>query len=134
MIASAFQIAEMPNIDAIAAIRSGIAPRAFTQVAALLGLSDEALAGKLGVSIRTVREQRTRTRRLSPAISEKLVRTARVQRLARTIFQTDDAVSQWLGSPAPALAGQAPIDLLDTETGAREVEGLINAIAYGHVI
>jgi putative toxin-antitoxin system antitoxin component (TIGR02293 family) len=63
-----------------------------------------------------------------------LVRIARVHREARKIFTTDEAVSQWLRSPAPALDGLAPIDMLDTDMGAREVEAVLNGIAYGNVM
>jgi uncharacterized protein (DUF2384 family) len=32
------------------------------------------------------------------------------------------------------LGGHAPIDLLDTDVGAQEVEALLNGIAYGNVM
>ena len=65
---------------------------------------------------------------------EKIVRLARVQRLARHLFTTDEAASQWLASSAPALDGMVPLDLLDTDTGAREVEAVLHGIAYGNVM
>jgi putative toxin-antitoxin system antitoxin component (TIGR02293 family) len=65
---------------------------------------------------------------------EKLDRVARAHRQARKIFTTDAAVSQWLASPAPALGGLAPIDMLDTDMGAREVEAILNGIACGNVM
>jgi putative toxin-antitoxin system antitoxin component (TIGR02293 family) len=65
---------------------------------------------------------------------EKLIRIAHLQRQARKIFRTNEAVLQWLASPAPALGGLAPIDRLDTDTGAREVEAVLNGIAHGNVM
>jgi putative toxin-antitoxin system antitoxin component (TIGR02293 family) len=115
-------------------IRVGLPAIAFDGVAHALSLTTDQLASKLGISARTIRHQREKAIRLSPENTEKLVRIARVQRLARKIFTTDEAVSQWLASPAPAIEGLAPIDLLDTDVGAREVEAVLNGIAYGNVM
>ncbi len=131
---TAFQVAEMPLPKAVTAIRTGLPAGAFEGVARVLSLSVDELAAKLGISPRTVRDQRKKAGRLSRDNTEKLVRIARIQRQARKIFTTDDAVSQWLASPAPALDGVAPIDMLDTDVGAREVEAVLNGIAYGNVM
>ena len=131
---TAFQVAEMPLGKAVKAIRAGLPARAFVAVANTLSLTSDELATKLGISPRTVRDQRKRRVRLSSETSEKLVRVVRVQRLGRKIFTTDEAVSQWLASPAPALDGLKPIDILDTDMGAREVESVLNGIAYGNVM
>ncbi len=131
---TAFEVAEMPMDRAVEVIRAGLPARAFVGVADVLYLSVDELAEKLGVPPRTIRDQRKKSARLSSANTEKLVRTARVLRQARRIFSTDEAVSGWLRSPAPALAGQRPIDVLDTDLGAREVEAVLNGIAYGNVM
>lgn len=61
-------------------------------------------------------------------------RFARIHALARQIFSTDDAVAQWLRAPAPALAGQTPLALINTDAGAREVEAVLQGIAAGNVM
>ncbi len=131
---TAFEVAEMPAIQALEAIRAGLPARAFETVAAALDLSVDELAATLGVSPRTIRDQRMKRARLSRETTEKLVRIARIQNQARRVFSTNDAVSGWLSSPSPALAGSRPIDLLDTDLGSREVEAVINGIAYGNVM
>ena len=109
-------------------------PKRITAAKAL-GLTIDEMAITLGVSARTVRDMRHRAKgRLSREYTEKLVRVARVQSLARTIFSNDEAVAEWLSSPAPALNGAKPITFLDTDTGAREVESVLNGIAYGNVM
>ena len=130
----AFQVATLPNSQAVLAIRTGLPAKAFDGVAGVFGLTSEELALKLGISIRTIRDQRKRHVRLSSENTEKLVRAARVYELARTIFSTPVAVSQWLASPAPALGGQCPLTLLDTDIGTREVESVLQGIAYGNVM
>jgi putative toxin-antitoxin system antitoxin component (TIGR02293 family) len=131
---TAFQVAEMPFNKAAKLIRTGLPASAFDDAAKVLSVTVDELAAKLGISPRTIRDQRKRSVRLSRDNSEKLVRIARVQRLARKIFTTDEAVSEWLGLAAPALDGAAPVDLLDTDTGAREVEAVLQGIAYGNVM
>ena len=115
-------------------IRAGLPARAFVGVAEVLHLTVDELAGKLGVSARTIRDQQKKLARLSSENTGKLVRIARIQHQARKIFSTNEAVSDWLSSPAPALDGALPIDLVDTDLGAREVEAVLNGIAYGNVM
>lgn len=131
---TAFKVAELPAAQAVRAIRAGLPARAFDAVAAILDLSADELAKKLGVSLRTIRDQRKRAVRLSPEHTEKLVRIARIHQQARRLFTTDEAVAGWMASPAPALDGLKPIDLLDTDVGTREVEGLLLGLAHGHVM
>jgi putative toxin-antitoxin system antitoxin component (TIGR02293 family) len=106
----------------------------FEQVASTLGLSTSALAAKLDVARRTVTRKRGNGAPLSSETSEKLLRAARVRNLGRTLFTTDEAVSEWLSKPDASLGNMAPLDLLDTDLGAREVENLLRALAYGHFV
>jgi putative toxin-antitoxin system antitoxin component (TIGR02293 family) len=53
---------------------------------------------------------------------------------ARNIFSTDEAVTQWFRSPSPALGGRKPIAMLTTDEGIREVESVLNGIAYGNTM
>lgn len=131
---TAFEVAEMSTSRAVKVIRAGLPARAFVGVADALHLTVDELAGKLGISPRTIRDQRRKLVRLSSENTEKLVRMARVQHQARKIFSTNDAVSGWLRTPAPALEGALPLDLLDTDLGAREVEAVLHGIAYGNVM
>ncbi len=106
----------------------------FDAAARALSLTVEELAGKLGISPRTIRDQRRKKVRLSVENSEKLVRVARIRALGREIFSSDAAVAAWLQTPAPALQGVRPIDLIDTDTGAREIESVLHGMAYGNVM
>jgi len=131
---TALQVIALPSASAIALIRGGLPSGAFDVAAKTLALTRAELASKLGISARTLRDQRKRKVRLSPENTEKLVRVARIQALGRTLFSTDAAVAEWLSSPAPALDGTKPIDLLDTETGARAIESVLHGLAYGNVM
>jgi len=126
---SAFVLAEKPLLEVLAQVRSGLPAAMFEQVATTLGLSTSALAAKLGIARRTVTRKRGNGAPLSSETSEKLLRVARVRNLGRTLFTTDAAVSEWLSKPESALGDMAPLDLLDTDLGAREVENLLRALA-----
>jgi putative toxin-antitoxin system antitoxin component (TIGR02293 family) len=131
---SAFILAEKPLLEILAQVRSGLPAAMFEQVAATLGLSTSTLAAKLGIARRTVTRKRSNGAPLSSETSEKLLRVARVRNLGRVLFTTDEAVSEWLSKPESALGDIAPLDLLDTDLGAREVENLLRALAYGHFV
>lgn len=131
---AAFKIAAAPTADAVVAIRHGIPASAFDGVAKVLSMTAEDLATMLGISMRTVRDQRKKQVPLSREISEKLVRTARIQALGRKLFTSDEAVATWLSTPAPSLNGERPLALLDTEVGAREVEAVLLGLGHGNVL
>jgi len=43
------------------------------------------------------------------------------------------AANRWLKRPNAALGGKPPIELLDTEPGARAVENVLGRIGYGGI-
>jgi putative toxin-antitoxin system antitoxin component (TIGR02293 family) len=131
---SAFVLAERPLLEVLTLVRAGLPADMFEQVASTLGLSTSALAGKLGIARRTVTRKQGNGAPLSSEISEKLLRVARVRNLGRTLFTTDEAVSEWLSKPDSSLGSMAPWELLDTDLGAREVENMLRALAYGHFV
>lgn len=106
----------------------------FDRVAATLGLSSSLLAQKLGVARRTLSRKQGSGAPLSAEVSEKILRVARIRNLARRVFTTDRAVGQWLFKRDSALGSVAPIDLLDTEVGGREVEDLLLSLSHGQFV
>lgn len=63
--------------------------------------------------------------------SDRLIRVARVVAMAEDTFGNPEKAGLWLRRPTSALAGERPLDLLDTDEGAREVETLLGRIAHG---
>jgi len=97
-----------------------------------LQISQEALAQRLGLVARTVLRRSQAGKPLSASDSEKLLRVARIWNAARGLFTTDQAIAEWLKTPSSALEGSAPLDLLDTDVGASEVEAYIRGLEYGN--
>ena len=68
---------------------------------------------------------------LTPEQSDRLLRVVRVISAAEETFGTQDKAARWLRRPTVALAGEAPLSLLDTSEGSREVEALLGRIDHG---
>ena len=65
--------------------------------------------------------------------NQRLYRVARVAAHAFGVFGTEDNAASWLRRPNRALGGQAPIHLLDTDVGARQVEDTLGRLEHGIV-
>jgi len=63
--------------------------------------------------------------------SDRFMRVARVIAFAEETFGDETKAHVWLRRPTSLLAESAPLDLLDTEEGAREVETALARIAHG---
>lgn len=78
-----------------------------------------------------VMAERRRKKCLTPEQSGRVVRIARVIADATETFRSREKALTWLRRPSRALEDEAPLDLLDTEEGARLVEHLLGRIAHG---
>jgi len=68
---------------------------------------------------------------LTQGQGDRVVRVMRVIALAEDTFGNEVKAGTWLRRPTVALHGEAPIELLDTDEGAREVETILTRIAHG---
>jgi putative toxin-antitoxin system antitoxin component (TIGR02293 family) len=69
--------------------------------------------------------------RLTAEQSDRLARILRVVETAEQTFGDPAKAHTWLRRPTAALDDEAPLELLDTDIGAREVETLLTRIAHG---
>jgi putative toxin-antitoxin system antitoxin component (TIGR02293 family) len=60
-----------------------------------------------------------------------LIRLVRVIAAAEETFGSQEKAARWLRRPTTALEGDAPISLLDTGEGSRQVEHLLAMIDHG---
>jgi putative toxin-antitoxin system antitoxin component (TIGR02293 family) len=80
---------------------------------------------------RTLRHRKLKGQRLTPEESDRAVRLLRVQALAERTFDDEAKADRWLRRELHVLDGQRPIDLVNTEAGARLIETLLEGIAWG---
>ena len=112
--------------EAAARVKTGLPIAEFDTLRELLELTVEDLAGRIGISIATLSRRRQSRLALDAGHSDRLVRFARLFRLAAELYDGDEeAARAWLSTPARALDGETPLDHAGTEAGAREVEHLI---------
>ncbi len=118
--------------DLQAAIREGFPPLVVGTVMRAAGLSLKELARSLDVSPRSL-QRRSHTGRLASRESDRLYRLARIVALAKEYLGNGELAARWLRHPNRALGGKQPLEVLDTEPGARSVENVLGRIAYGGI-
>jgi putative toxin-antitoxin system antitoxin component (TIGR02293 family) len=111
--------------------REGLPANALPTLAEKLAVEKRALAKVVGISERTLSRRLANHSRLSAEESDRMVRVARVMAHAIDTFGSETKASSWLRTPNLVLADQAPLDLLDTDAGVRQVETVLGRIEYG---
>ena len=120
------------EVDLESAIREGFRPEVVEKVMDSCGLTLKELASSLDLSPRSLQRRRQRGR-LARFESDRLYRLARIVALAKHNVGDDEKAARWLRRPNRALGGKSPLELVDTEPGARSVEDVLGRIAYGGV-
>jgi putative toxin-antitoxin system antitoxin component (TIGR02293 family) len=112
-------------------VRRGLPATSVTALAEKLDLGNTVLSRKLGIPQRTLTRRLSKRSRLTAAESDRTVRLARVYAHAVEMIGSEEKAVEWLRTPNRALAGERPLDQLDTDVGARAVEDILGRIAYG---
>lgn len=111
-------------------VRDGLAMAEFQAARVMLGVTDERLAGLLGMSRATL-HRRKKGGQLDRMESDRLVRFMRLFARAVEALGGEEGARSWLAAPAVAFHGECPLDFADTEVGAREVEALLMRLEHG---
>lgn len=117
-------------LDWIAVVRQGISAGALDSVVQALGIGQAELARALDIPERTL-ARRKKEGVLSSEESGKIVRLAQVMERAVEVFEDEQAAMRWLKSSNPALGGNSPLSLLDTELGSVAVANTLGRIEHG---
>lgn len=120
-------------IDLVQFIRQGIPYTVFEELCSRLNLSQKVVASHLGLNIRTL-TRRKKTQFLNPDEGERIVRAYRIVEVAVETLEDDEAAIRWITTPKIALGKVAPISLLDTAFGTKEVENLLDRLEAGELI
>ena len=118
--------------DLRSAIREGFPNEVVGSVMDSAGLTLKELSRSLNLSARSL-QRRGHQGRLARHESDRIYRLARTVALAKHYIGDKDSAARWLRRPNRALGGSAPLDLMDTELGARAVENVLGRIAYGGI-
>ena len=119
-----------PDVELRQAIRQGLPFSALEAVSQQLDLSTQQCGLLLGIPARTV-ARRKEARQLNPQESDRLYRLARATTQAVAVLGSLDHARRWLRAPNRALACERPLDLLDTDIGARQVDDVLLRLHHG---
>ncbi len=119
----------MSTFELIATVKRGLPVATFVDLSRALDVNEARLAAVIGMAPSTL-TRRKRAGELAPAEGEHVLRIARLlERAMQVLGDTADAAA-WLGQGNVSLGGVIPLDLADTELGAREVEDLLGRIEH----
>jgi putative toxin-antitoxin system antitoxin component (TIGR02293 family) len=80
---------------------------------------------------RTFKRRLAQREALKPSEADGISRLLRLTELATKVFGDAAFARDWLSLPNPALKQRIPVELAETDAGAREVETILTRIAYG---
>jgi putative toxin-antitoxin system antitoxin component (TIGR02293 family) len=80
---------------------------------------------------RTFSRRLAKREALKPSEADAIGRLLRVTETAEKTFGDPEFARRWLSLPNPALKDRVPIELAETDAGAREVEVILTRIAHG---
>lgn len=94
------------------------------------GLSDHEIE-RYVIPQRTRRHRAEKNQPLTVEESDRAVRLVRIQTLAETTFGDKRKGNTWLRRPLAELRGASPLDVAQTEAGARVIEIILAKISWG---
>ncbi len=94
------------------------------------GLSDQEIE-KFVIPQRTRRHRADKKQPLTVDESDRAVRLLRIQSVAEATFGDKEKANRWLRRSLRELQGETPLDVAQTEAGARVIETVLGKIAWG---
>jgi putative toxin-antitoxin system antitoxin component (TIGR02293 family) len=116
--------------DFLKVLERGVPVGALAELARQEALSSDEV-DRLIIPRRTLAHRKAKHQRLNRVESERAVRVASMTALAEETFANREKAQTWLRRPTPPLGGRRPLDLLDSEPGARVAEQLLYRIGHG---
>src|ERR1700689_3539142 len=119
----------LSQADLALAVRNRL-PLAALKGLARAGLSEQEIE-RFVIPQRTRRHRAERNQPLTVEESDRAVRLLRVQTLAEETFGNHETASRWLRRALTELDGETPLEIAQTEVGARVIETILGKIAWG---
>jgi putative toxin-antitoxin system antitoxin component (TIGR02293 family) len=119
----------LSQVDLALAVRRRL-PLVALKGLAQAGLSEQEIE-RLVIPQRTRRHRADKKQPLTVEESDRAVRLLRIQTIAEDTFGSKDKAATWLRRPLAELSGEAPLDIAQTEAGARVIEIILAKIGWG---
>jgi putative toxin-antitoxin system antitoxin component (TIGR02293 family) len=115
---------DLPHIEA------GVPLSAIAEFAAKSGVPMKDIYA-IVIPARTLKHRRAKKQNLTLDESDKLARLVRVFDYAVKVFGEPIRTMHWLSGPKRRFDERSPLEMLNTEIGARSVEEMLGQIDYG---
>ena len=121
------------NVDQLReTVKAGLPYASLEALIGKFGLAREEAAAALHLPQRTI-ARRKKEQKLQADESDRLLRLARVGAQAVATLGSEEKAVQWLRRPNRALGKRAPLDLIDSDIGTRQVEEVLGRIEHGNI-
>jgi putative toxin-antitoxin system antitoxin component (TIGR02293 family) len=121
------------NVDQLReTVKAGLPYASLEALIGKFGLAREEAAAALHLPQRTI-ARRKKEQKLQADESDRLLRLARVGAQAVATLGSEEKAVQWLRRPNRALGNRAPLDLIDSDIGTRQVEEVLGRIEHGNI-
>jgi putative toxin-antitoxin system antitoxin component (TIGR02293 family) len=121
------------NVDELReAVKAGLPYASLEAFINKFGLAREEAAAALHLPQRTI-ARRKKEQKLQAEESDRLLRLARVSAHAAIALGSEERAAQWLRRANRALGNHAPLDLIDSDIGIRQVEEVLGRIEHGNI-
>ncbi len=111
-------------------IREGLPYQSLRHMMARYGIVNEEIVKPIGISVATIKRRKPQDR-LSASASNNLLCLAQITTLASEVLGSEEKATRWLHKSNRSLSGDTPLSRLDTAIGYKEVEAILQRIAYG---
>lgn len=120
------------ELDMADAVQAGL-PMRVADMVVRQGVLTAAELHRIVIPRRTLAHRKGKGQSLTPDQSDRLARVVRVVGRAEEALGDVARAGHWLRAPNRSMGGRAPIDLLDTDVGARMVERILVRVEHGIV-
>jgi len=121
------------NVDQLReTVKAGLPYASLEALIGKFGLAREEAAAALHLPQRTI-ARRKKEQKLQADESDRLLRLARIGAQAAATLGSEEKAVQWLRRPNRALGNRAPLDLIDSDIGTRQVEEVLGRIEHGNI-
>ncbi|CAN5496984.1 DUF2384 domain-containing protein [soil metagenome] len=120
------RVASLADLEAVVA--EGLPIQALDETA--IYISGNARAATTLKDRLVPRATRSRRTRLKVTESERVERLARLMAMAEAVWEDEEDARAFMHEPHPLLDGRTPLEMAETELGARRVERLLMKLEY----